>query len=97
LEDEVAAEVAVAVVDRLELVEVEGDHRQRPVVARGAGVLALQLLVELALVEDLGQAVLGYQLVDGQVIGALDVLLVEELEVDGGGLEAVAATQGRAA
>ena len=91
LEHEVAAEVAVGVVDPLELVEVEDDQRQRPPVAHGARELALDLLVVLPLVVDLGQAVARHQLVDRQVVGVLDVLLVEELEVDGGGLEAVAA------
>ncbi len=95
LEQEVAAQVAVAVVDLLEFVEVEEDQRQRPPVAHGARELALDLLVVLPLVPDLGQAVARHQVVDRLVVGGLDVLLVEELEVDGRGLEAVAALEHR--
>ena len=85
----------MGVVDLLEAVEVEQHQRQRPVMALGARELARQLLVELALVERLGEPVAHDHLVDRLVVGVLDVLLVQELEVHRPDLEAVAAAQQR--
>ena len=56
-EDAVAGEVADAVVDRLEVVEVEDDQREVPVVAVRAGDLARKGLVEVAAVVQAGQRV----------------------------------------
>ena len=53
----VAGEMADAVVDRLEVVEVEDDQREAPVVALGAGDLARERLVEVAAVVQPGQRV----------------------------------------
>ena len=64
-------------------------------VPHGARVLALDLLLVLALVEDLGEAVTRHEIVDRQVIGAFHVLLVQELEMHRRGLEAVAALEHR--
>ena len=53
----VAGEVADAVVDRLEVVEVEDDQREPAVVALGARDLARERLVEVAAVVQAGQRV----------------------------------------
>jgi hypothetical protein len=53
----VAADVAVGVVDPLEVIDVEQDQRQRTRVAAGALELAIELFLEAAPVEDVGQAV----------------------------------------
>ena len=82
--------MAVRVVDRLEVIEVEEDQRQRPLVAARTLELALQLLVELALVEDLGQAVADGQLIERLVVGVLDVELLQELEVHRPDLKSIA-------
>ena len=56
-QDAVAGEVADAVVDRLEVVEVEDDERQAAAVALGAGDLAGERLVEVAAVVQAGERV----------------------------------------
>ena len=76
----VAGEVAVGVVDLLEVVDVEHDQRQRPPVALRARDLALEQLVEEPLVVDAGQAVEDRQAVDLLVVGALDVGAGQELQ-----------------
>ena len=53
----VAGEVADAVVDRLEVVEVEDEQREPPVVALRAGDLARERLVEVAAVVQAGERV----------------------------------------
>ena len=53
----VAGEVTDPVVDRLEVVEIEDQEREPPVVALGAQRLPAQGLVEVALVEEAGQGV----------------------------------------
>ena len=53
----VAGGVALAVVDRLEVVEVEHGERERPARARRLGQLRLQALVEPAAVERAGERV----------------------------------------
>ena len=63
--------------------------------ALGPRELPLQLFVELALVECLGEAVAHDHLVDRFVVGVLDILLVQELEMHRADLEAVAAAQQR--
>ncbi len=56
-EDGVARQVADAVVDGLEVVEVDDQERQPPVVALRAERLAAKRLVEVALVEEAGERV----------------------------------------
>ncbi len=51
-EHAIAGEVADLVVDRLEVVEVEDDERELPLVAVGSHHLAAQRLLEVALVEE---------------------------------------------
>ena len=89
----VAADVAVGVVDALEVIDVEQHQRQRTGVAAGALELAVELFLEAAAVEDVGQAVADDEVVDRLVIGVLGVLLVQELEDDGADLEAIAARE----
>src|SRR5262249_19668984 len=93
LQDEVAAEVAEAVVESLEVVDVEKDQRERPAVAARASELPLPFELELAAVRDLSEAVQDDEVVDRLVIGVLDVALLKELEVHGADLEAVAAAE----
>src|SRR5204862_5598215 len=57
LQGAVAGGVAVAVVDRLEAVEVPDDHRQRPSTAPGTLELGLEQLLETAAVDEPGEAV----------------------------------------
>ena len=68
----VAGEVAVLVVDRLEVIDVEHQQRQRPAVARAARDLALEELEEVALVVGAGQGVHDRHLVDLFVVARLD-------------------------
>ncbi|MNW16200.1 hypothetical protein D3C71_2149690 [compost metagenome] len=51
--------MAVALVERLEMVHVHHQHRQRLAVALGAGPLLAQYLVQAAAVGQAGQAVGG--------------------------------------
>src|SRR5262249_6080206 len=69
----VAAQVAQVVVDRLEVVQVHHDHRQRPAVPGRAGQLAVEELQQVALVVDVGQGVDDRQPVDLLVVLGLDV------------------------
>jgi len=80
LEHTVAREVSVAVVDRLEVVDVEHDQRERALVAPRAAELALEELAERALVVNPRETILDGHLVDGLVVGRLDVVAREELE-----------------
>ena len=93
LEHVVAGQVAVAVVDLLEVVDVEHHQRQRPPVAVRARDLALERLEEVALVEDLRQAVDGRQAVDLLVVGVLDVAAGQELEDRAADLDEIAVAQ----
>src|SRR5206468_3640260 len=56
---QVAAGVAVGVVELLEVVDVDHRHREAAVLAAGEGDLALELLVEHGAVEQAGEAVAG--------------------------------------
>ena len=56
-EQQVARRVPVGIVDLLELVEIEQDERQRPVVPGGGRPLPLHLFLERAMVAQTGQAV----------------------------------------
>ena len=73
------------------MIDVEQDQRQRTRVAAGALEFAIELFLEAAPVEDVGQPVADDQVVDRLVIGVLGVFLVQELEDDRADLEAVAA------
>ena len=57
LDHAIADRVAVAVVDRLEVIDVADDQRDRVAVALGAAVLFFDALVEVAAIEQPGQAV----------------------------------------
>ena len=94
LEHVVAGEVPVLVVDLLEVVDVEHHQRQRPLVARAARDLLLEVLDEVALVERLRQTVDDGHAVDLLVVGGLDVAADEELEDRVADLEEIAVTQG---
>ena len=59
LQQAVARRVAEGVVDRLEAVEVDHRVRHLPLLPVGAGDLDLDLLLEVAVVEQAGQAVVG--------------------------------------
>src|SRR5262249_45207133 len=72
-QDEVAAQVAVLVVDSLELVDVEHQHGERPEVALGAGHFAVEELEQVALVMDLREAVDDREAIDLLVVLRLDV------------------------
>ena len=93
LEHVVARQVPEAVVDLLEVVDVEHHQRQRAPVAMRARDLALDRVQEVALVEDLRQPVDGRQPVDLLVVGGLDVAAREELEDRAADLDQVAVAQ----
>src|SRR3546814_12121888 len=76
----VAGDVAVAVVDRLEQVDVDDAHRQRPAVAQGAGDFPLHLRAEVAAVAQVGLPVAGGWLVDLLVVVRLHAGVADELE-----------------
>ena len=97
LQHHVAAEVSVRVVHFLEVIDVDDHQAERAVVTLRARELARHLFGELAPVVGLGQPVPHDHLVNGLVVGVLDVLLVQELEVNRADLEAVAALQHRRA
>ena len=89
----VAGEVAEAVVDALEVVDVEHDQRQVAAVAQRAPDLALERLDEVAPVEDLREAVDRGEPVDLLVVRVLDVVAGEELEDAAADLDEVAVAQ----
>src|SRR5678816_2036186 len=89
----VAGEVAVLVVDLLEVVDVEHQQRQRPAVARAACDLALEELEEVALVVGAGQGVHDRHPVDLFVVARLDAGAGQELEDRGADLEEVGVAQ----
>ena len=92
-EHRVAREVAEGVVDLLEVIDVEEDQREAARVAAGAGGLALERLVEVALVVQLGEAVHRHQPVDLLVVLRLHVAAHDELEDRAADLELVAVAQ----
>ena len=89
----VAGEVAEAVVDALEAVDVEHDQRQVAAIAQRAPDLALERLDEVAAVEHLGEAVDRGEPIDLLVVGVLDVVAAEELEDAAADLDEVAVAQ----
>ena len=93
LEHVVAGEVAEAVVDRLEAIDVEQDQRQLATIALGARHFAVELLEEIAAVEHLRQTVDGGEAIDLLVVGVLDVAAREELEDGAADLDEVAVAQ----
>jgi hypothetical protein len=88
--------VAVLVVDRLEVIDVEHQQRQRPAVARAARDLALEELEEVALVVGAGQGVHDRHLVDLFVVARLDAGARQELEDRRADLQEVSVAQYRA-
>ena len=58
-QDRVALRVPVTLVDELEVVDVEHDQRERVVVARGGGHRVRELVLEGALVGQVGEPVAG--------------------------------------
>src|SRR5262249_54871279 len=93
LEHEVAREVAVHVVDALEVVDVEEEDREVALVPAAADDLALERLVEVPLVVDLRETIHDGHAVDLFVILRLDVGAGEELEDRGPDLHPVAVLQ----
>ncbi len=79
-EHRVADGVAVIVVDLPEVVDVEEEDREVALVAAAAGNLALERLVEVPLVVDLGQAIHDGHAVDLLVVPSLRTGAREELE-----------------
>ena len=73
LQHEVAGQVAVHVVDALEVVDVEHEDREVALVAAAADDLALERLVEVALVVDLRETIDDGHPVDLFVVLRLDV------------------------
>jgi hypothetical protein len=69
----------MGVVHLLEMIDVEDDERDRAAVAHGAGHLALEHLIEEALVVHVGQAIEDRQPIDLLVVGSLDVGAGEKL------------------
>ena len=79
LQHRITGQVAVRVVDLLEVIDVEHHERQRMAVAARDRDLALEELHEEALVVDPGHPVLDGHVVDRFVVRALDVAAREEL------------------
>ena len=93
LQHEVAREVAVDVVDLLEVVDVEHDERQIARVAARADDLLLERLEQVALHVRLRETIDDGHPVDLFVVLRLDVLPGEELEDGRADLDAVAVRQ----
>ncbi len=93
LQHVVARQVPEAVVDLLEVIDVEHHQRQRSPVAVRARYLAFDRVHEVALVEDLRQAVDGRQPVDLLVVRVLDVAAREELEDRAADLDEISVAQ----
>ena len=89
----VACEVPVGVVDLLEVVDVEEDEREGSLVAARARRLALDGLVEVALVVELREAVHRHQPVDLLVVLRFHVPADDELEDGPADLDLVAVAQ----
>ncbi len=81
------------VVDLLEVIDVEHDQRQRPLVTRAARDLAVERLEEVALVVGLRETIDDGHAVDLFVVRRLDVRADEELEDRVADLEQVAVAQ----
>jgi hypothetical protein len=79
-QERVPGNVAEAVVDALEMVDVEDQERQGPRVARTAVDLPLERLVEVTAVVELGEAIDRHQPIDLFVVARLDVVAEHELE-----------------
>src|SRR6185369_3092830 len=79
-QDRVAGEVAVGVVLLLEIVDVEKHERKIAVVAAAARDLALERLVEVALVVDLRETIERHHSIDLFVVRRLDVVARHELQ-----------------
>ncbi len=70
----------VAIVDRLEQIHIDDAHRQRSLVAHGAGDFAIDRFDEVAAVVEVGQRVVGGELVDLLVVVRLHAGVADELE-----------------
>src|SRR5262249_24268988 len=94
LEHMVTGQVAMLVVDALEMVDVEHDQRKRTPVATAPGQLAVQVLHEIALVISLGQTIDDGHSVDLFEVSLLDRAARQEFADGGADLEQVAVAQG---
>src|SRR5207249_3650267 len=72
-EDAIASEVPKRVVDLLEVVEVDREHRHRALVPRRAAELAREGVIEGPAVRETGEPVGRHEPVDFFVVGRLDV------------------------
>jgi hypothetical protein len=82
LQHGVAGEVAVAIVHRLEVVDVEQQHRERVAVAAAACELALERVLERPAIAHLREPVERHRLEDALVILRLRARALEQLEDD---------------
>ena len=71
-QDAIAVGVAARVVDRLELVDVDEEERQRDVVAQGGRDLPIELLVEGAMVAQPGERV-AQRIGEGRLVANLEL------------------------
>jgi hypothetical protein len=69
-----------AIVDALEVIDVQDDQRQRAAVSRGAGELSIQLLYQVALVVNARQPIHDGHPIDRLVVLGLEVGATQELE-----------------
>ncbi len=93
LEHVVTGEVAEAVVDAFEAIDVEHDQRQVAAIAQRAPDLSLERLDEVAAVEHLREPVDRGEAINLLVVGVLDVVAAEELEDAATDLDEVAVAQ----